>query len=156
MGLEASPEKKCYQSEVACTNNSSESIESILSQIRDPLVENRLRNGLLLNLQSSLKQSASRRWCYYEWFYSNIDRALLLDQNDFESCLQHLFKNLKTRMLTKKHWSIIRRMMGKPRRCSPAFFSEEVRYLDEKRKKIRYLHQLKGFEVADMMQFKGS
>ena len=45
--------------------------------------------------------------------------------------------------------------MGKPRRCSAAFLNEERQILEEKRKKIRYLHQLKGFEVTDMSQFKG-
>ncbi|XP_065656048.1 protein lin-9 homolog [Hydra vulgaris] len=151
---EPSPVKKHFHIDPISLDIFTEQTESISSQVRNPFFESCLRNKIFVNLQSCLKQSASRRWCYYEWFYSNIDRALLLDQNDFESCLQHLFKNLKTRMLTKRQWSIIRRMMGKPRRCSPAFFNEEVNYLNEKRKKIRYLHQLKGFEVADMMQFK--
>ena len=117
--------------------------------------ETRAMKGLLGSVNNILKQSAGRKWVYYEWFYSNIDRALLLGENDFESCLQQLFKNLKTRKLTKVQWSMIRRLMGKPRRCSPAFFDEERHSLEEKRKKIRYLHQLKGFEVTDMTRFKG-
>lgn len=116
--------------------------------------QQRVMKGLLNNINNILKQSAGRRWVYYEWFYSNIDRALLLGENDFQSCLQQMFKNIKIKNLTRTQWSMIRRLMGKPRRCSPAFFQEERVSLEEKRKKIRYLHQLKGFEVTDMSQFK--
>lgn len=118
--------------------------------------QQRVMKGLLNNINNILKQSAGRRWVYYEWFYSNIDRALLLGENDFQSCLQQMFKNIKIKNLTRTQWSMIRRLMGKPRRCSPAFFQEERVSLEEKRKKIRYLHQLKGFEVTDMSQFKGN
>lgn len=118
--------------------------------------QTRTMKSLFNNVRNILKLPSGRRWVYYEWFYSNIDRALLLGQNDFESCLQQLFRNLKTRNLTKIQWTMIRRLMGKPRRCSPAFFAEERFALEEKRKKIRYLHQLKGFEVKDMTQFKGN
>ena len=37
----------------------------------------------------------------------------------------------------------VRRLMGKPRRCSEAFFNEERAELDRKRKKIRLLQQRK-------------
>ena len=37
----------------------------------------------------------------------------------------------------------VRRLMGKPRRCSEAFFSEERAELDRKRKKMRLLQQRK-------------
>ncbi|XP_066917544.1 protein lin-9 homolog [Clytia hemisphaerica] len=106
------------------------------------------------SIKNTLKQSSGRRWAYYEFFYSNIDRALLLGCNDFEICLKQMFQDLKTRMLTRRQWSNIRRLMGKPRRYSAAFLKEERAILEEKRKKIRYLHQLKGFEVTDMTQFK--
>jgi len=105
-------------------------------------------------INNILKQSAGRKWVFHEWFYSNIDKALLLGENEFQSCLRQIFPNLKSRNLTRNQWSMIRRLMGKPRRCSPAFFAEERRSLEEKRKKIRHLHQLKGFEVTDIKQFK--
>ncbi|CAB4059725.1 LIN9 [Lepeophtheirus salmonis] len=40
-------------------------------------------------------------------------------------CLRESFPRLKTRRLTRVEWCKIRRMMGKPRRCSSAFFCEE-------------------------------
>ena len=122
----------------------------------NPIVNQDRMNHLLGNLNNILKQSAGRRWVYYEWFYSNIDRALLLGENDFERCLKQLFKRLKTRTLTKVQWSMIRRLIGKPRRCSSAFFNEERRNLEKRRKKIRFLHQLKGFEVMDNTKFQGN
>jgi len=112
-------------------------------------------NSYYSSIKNSLKQPSGRRWAYFEFFYSNIDRALLLGNNDFEQCLQQMFKSLKCRKLTRSQWSLVRRMMGKPRRCSPAFLNEERQILADKRKKIRYLHQLKGYEVTDMSQFKG-
>ncbi|XP_065185417.1 protein lin-9 homolog [Sycon ciliatum] len=42
-------------------------------------------------------------------------------------------------MLTKAQWGHVRRLMGKPRRCSAAFLAQERRSLEEKRKLIRTL-----------------
>lgn len=106
------------------------------------------------SIKNTLKQQTARRWAYFEFFYSNIDRALLLGGNDFEQCLQQMFKDLKTRKMTRRQWSNVRRLMGKPRRFSAEFLKEERHILEEKRKKIRYLHQFKGFEVTDTLQFK--
>lgn len=106
----------------------------------NPIVNQDRMNHLLGNLNNILKQSAGRRWVYYEWFYSNIDRALLLGENDFERCLKQLFKRLKTRTLTKVQWSMIRRLIGKPRRCSSAFLmkKEEI-WKNEERKFVFYI-----------------
>ncbi|XP_019514560.1 PREDICTED: protein lin-9 homolog [Hipposideros armiger] len=71
--------------------------------------------------------------------------------NDFCVCLKESFPNLKTRKLTRVEWGKIRRLMGKPRRCSSAFFEEERSALKQKRQKIRLLQQRK---VADLTQFK--
>ncbi|XP_053568770.1 protein lin-9 homolog [Bombina bombina] len=102
-------------------------------------------------LRNLLKLPKAHKWCIYEWFYSNIDKPLFEGDNDFCVCLRESFPNLKTRKLTRVEWGKIRRLMGKPRRCSASFFEEERTALDNKRKKIRLLQQRK---VADVSQFK--
>ncbi|XP_063300123.1 protein lin-9 homolog [Pelobates fuscus] len=102
-------------------------------------------------LRNLLKLPKAHKWCIYEWFYSNIDKPLFEGDNDFCVCLKESFPNLKTRKLTRVEWGKIRRLMGKPRRCSAAFFDEERAALEQKRQKIRLLQQRK---VADVSQFK--
>uniref|UniRef100_A0A8C5PMF2 Lin-9 DREAM MuvB core complex component n=1 Tax=Leptobrachium leishanense TaxID=445787 RepID=A0A8C5PMF2_9ANUR len=102
-------------------------------------------------LRNLLKLPKAHKWCIYEWFYSNIDKPLFEGDNDFCVCLKESFPNLKTRKLTRVEWGKIRRLMGKPRRCSAAFFEEERAALEQKRQKIRLLQQRK---VADVSQFK--
>ncbi|XP_073412484.1 protein lin-9 homolog isoform X2 [Dendrobates tinctorius] len=102
-------------------------------------------------LRNLLKLPKAHKWCIYEWFYSNIDKPLFEGDNDFCVCLKESFPNLKTRKLTRVEWGKIRRLMGKPRRCSSSFFEEERSALEQKRQKIRLLQQRK---VADVSQFK--
>lgn len=104
-----------------------------------------------LRLRNLLKLPKAHKWVCYEWFYSNIDRCLFSGENDFSICLKESFPALKTRELTRVEWTKIRRMMGKPRRCSQAFFNEERLELEKKRKKIRALQQRKA---SDMSSFK--
>lgn len=104
-----------------------------------------------LRLRNLLKLPKAHKWVCYEWFYSNIDRCLFDGDNDFTICLNESFPELKTRELTRVEWTKIRRMMGKPRRCSQAFFNEERLELEKKRKKIRALQQRKA---TDMTSFK--
>lgn len=104
-----------------------------------------------LRLRNLLKLPKAHKWVCYEWFYSNIDRCLFEGENDFSICLKESFPELKTRELTRIQWTKIRRMMGKPRRCSQAFFNEERLELEKKRKKIRALQQRKA---TDMSSFK--
>lgn len=104
-----------------------------------------------LRLRNLLKLPKAHKWVCYEWFYSNIDRCLFDGENDFTICLKESFPKLNTRDLTRVEWTKIRRMMGKPRRCSQAFFNEERLALEKKRKKIRALQQRKA---TDMTSFK--
>ena len=94
-------------------------------------------------LRNLLKLPKAHKWVCFEFFYSNIDRVLFCGENDFMVCLKESFPALKTRRLTRVEWCKVRRLMGKPRRCSEAFFSEERAELARKRKKIRYLQQRK-------------
>ncbi|XP_018565154.1 protein lin-9 homolog isoform X1 [Anoplophora glabripennis] len=101
-----------------------------------------------LRLRNLLKLPKAHKWVCYEWFYSNIDRCLFAGENDFSICLKESFPELKTRELTRIEWTKIRRMMGKPRRCSQSFFNEERLELEKKRKKIRALQQRKATDLA--------
>ncbi|XP_025086555.1 protein lin-9 homolog isoform X1 [Pomacea canaliculata] len=96
-----------------------------------------------VRLRNLLKLPKAHKWVCYEFFYSNLDAPLFLGQNDFCICLQESFPQLKTKKLTRVEWCKIRRLMGKPRRCSSAFFDEERRTLHERRDKIRLLQQRK-------------
>lgn len=104
-----------------------------------------------MRLRNLLKLPKAHKWVCYEWFYSNIDKTLFEGDNDFMICLKESFPQLKSRKLTRVEWCKIRRMMGKPRRCSQSFFEEERRELERKRQKIRMLQQRKS---ADVNSFK--
>lgn len=104
-----------------------------------------------VRLKTLLKLPKAHRWVCYEWFYANIDQPLFLGKNDFQQCLEETFPELKTRQLRRAEWSQIRRLMGKPRRCSEAFFAEERNALSHKRKRIRCLQQQK---VVDIEQYR--
>lgn len=100
-----------------------------------------------LKLRNLLKLPKAYNWVCSEWFYSNIDRPLFLECNDFIICLKESFPQLKNYSLTRAEWSMVRRMMGKPRRCSQNFFAEEIRELERRRNKIRLLQQRKASEI---------
>ena len=96
-----------------------------------------------VTLRNLLKLPKAYKWVCFEFFYSNIDKVLFLGENDFSVYLRESFPQLKTRRLARVEWSKVKRLMGKPRRCSEAFFSEERAELDRKRKKMRLLQQRK-------------
>nr|XP_032830074.1 protein lin-9 homolog isoform X3 [Petromyzon marinus] len=104
-----------------------------------------------IRLRNLLKLPKAHKWCIYEWFYSNIDKPLFEGDNDFCVCLKESFPQLRTRRLSRVEWGKVRRLMGKPRRCSEAFFAEERTALLQKRHKIRQLQQQK---VTDLSSFK--
>ncbi|KAL5961526.1 hypothetical protein TSMEX_010734 [Taenia solium] len=109
--------------------------------------ERRTAQGNAVRLRNVLKLPKAHKWVFYEWLYSNLDRPLLLSENDFRICLRENFPNVKTRRLTRAHWSLLRRLMGKPRRCSTSFFEEERRSLNEKREKIRTLQATRSVQL---------
>ncbi len=109
-----------------------------------------MRNNQVIGmkLRNLLKLPKAYNWVCSEWFYSNIDRPLFLESNDFIICLKESFPQLKSYNLTRAEWSMVRRMMGKPRRCSQNFFAEEIRELERRRSKIRLLQQRKASEIT--------
>ena len=102
-----------------------------------------------IKLRNLLKLPKAHKWVCYEWFYSNIDKPLFDGDNDFVLCLKESFPQLKTTKMTRTEWCKIRRLMGKPRRCSQAFFTEERAALMTKRAKIRMLQQRKVTELTN-------
>lgn len=107
--------------------------------------------NLMSKLRNLLKLPKAFKWCYFEWFYSSIDKSLFLTDNDFCVCLKEHFPNLNAKSLRRVEWRELRRLMGKPRRCSQSFFNEERSSLDDKRQKIRLLQQKK---VTELEKFK--
>ena len=77
-------------------------------------------------LRNLLKLPKAHKWVCYEFFYSNIDRALFEGETDFMVCIRESFPLLKTRRLTRVEWCKIRRLMGKPRRCSQVRMSSST------------------------------
>lgn len=110
----------------------------------------RNRNGqrIGMRLRNLLKLPKAHKWVCYEYFYSNIDKALFDGENDFMICLKESFPQLTHKKLTQVQWAKIRRMMGKPRRCSQAFFAEERKELERKRKLIRFIQQRKTTDIC--------
>lgn len=102
---------------------------------------NAIRQRIGMKLRNLLKLPKAQRWVYYEWFYSNIDHVLFFGNNDFLLCAREAFSRLKTNMLSRMQWSYVRRVMGKPRRCSQNFFLEERKTLHRRRELIRKIQQ---------------
>ncbi|XP_076471216.1 protein lin-9 homolog isoform X2 [Babylonia areolata] len=112
--------------------------------------DKRMAQAIGVRLRNLLKLPKAHKWVCYEFFYSNLDAPLFLGQNDFCICLQESFPQLKTKRLTRVEWCKIRRLMGKPRRCSPSFFEEERQALHDRRDKIRLLQQRKLSEFGSL------
>ncbi|KAK3604624.1 hypothetical protein CHS0354_028983 [Potamilus streckersoni] len=104
-----------------------------------------------VRLRNLLKLPKAHKWVCYEWFYSNIDIPLFFGENDFAICLKESFPQLKVKKMKRVEWCKVRRLMGKPRRCSAAFFAEERAALESRRSKIRLLQQRK---ISELTSFK--
>lgn len=90
-----------------------------------------------------------------EFFYSAIDEQIFKEENEFASILRESFPNLKSWNLTRVEWRTIRRLLGKPRRCSKVFFEEERMYLEEKRMKIRSVYEGSYLNVSGSVDVLG-
>ncbi|GIX98716.1 protein lin-9 homolog [Caerostris darwini] len=112
-----------------------------------PLPDKRIAQRVGLKLRNLLKLPKAHRFLCCEWFYSNIDQPLFLKDCEFQCCLREMFTNLKVTKMTRVEWCKVRRIIGKPRRCSPEFFAEERRSLENKRNKIRQLQLRKNVDL---------
>merc|ERR1712029_1286447 len=134
------------------TNNTTPNVKS---ETYDPELsspEKQSAQKLGVALRNLLKLPKGHKWVCYEFFYSNLDQVLFEGENDFMVCLKESFPQLKTRRLSKVEWCKVRRLMGKPRRCSSALFAEERQELARKRQKIPMLQQRK--QLMDYSSFK--
>ena len=59
----------------------------------------------------------------------------------FNFNFRETFPSLRNKKMTRVEWNLIRKLLGKPRRCSPAFFQEERDTLESKRQKVRILQR---------------
>ena len=149
-----SPKKKVIKTKVPRTPKSSKK-EKVKADAIDPeLTSPEKISAQLLGvaLRNLLKLPKGHKWVCYEFFYSNLDQVLFEGENDFMVCMKESFPQLKTRRLSRVEWCKVRRLMGKPRRCSSAFFTEERAELARKRQKIRMLQQRK--QLMDYTSFK--
>ncbi|XP_037826485.1 protein lin-9 homolog [Lucilia sericata] len=113
--------------------------------------DKRIGQRIGLRLRNLLKLPKAHKWVIFEWFYSFIDKPLFEGENDFQVCLAESFPHLRTRQMTRLEWQKIRSLMGKPRRCSQAFFDEERRELERKRQKMRYMQtRCRSGDIKDL------
>eukprot|EP00898_Chlorokybus_atmophyticus_P003368 jgi/Chlat1/4031/Chrsp26S04088 len=91
-----------------------------------------------VRLQHVLSTRAAK-WCMYEWFYSTIDWPWF-EKSEFLEYLEHTGLGHITR-LTRKEWGLVRGALGRPRRLSQAFLSEERAKLESYREAVRDRHQ---------------
>lgn len=126
------------------SSSESESDEPV-KPVEKPSISKETAQSIGLRLRNLLKLPKAHKWVLFEWFYSFIDKPLFDGENDFQLCLKENYPQLKSRSLTRYEWNCIRRRMGRPRRCSSAFFEEERRELERKRQNIRLL-QLNKFQ----------
>ncbi|KAH8351267.1 hypothetical protein KR084_003765 [Drosophila pseudotakahashii] len=115
------------------------------------LANKRLGQSIGLRLRNLLKLPKAHKWAIAEWFYSYIDRPLFDCRDEFMNHVNELAPRLGTRSLNRHEWVNIRRRMGRPRRCSANFFSEERKELDRKRQLMRTLQSRKPGEFKDSM-----
>lgn len=94
----------------------------------------------LRRIRNLLKLPKARRWVICEFFYSGVDEQLFLGDNEFKQLIREAFPNLKTMFMNKQEWRVIRRLLGKPRRCSTTFFDEERQILNQRRQKVRGIY----------------
>jgi hypothetical protein len=90
--------------------------------------------SILSKIQNCLSPSV-RKWCYYEWFYSAIDK-LWFEKNKFQEFLDHAGIG-NCQRLQRSEWAMIRRSLGKPRRLSLQFLHEERAELEAYRAGVR-------------------
>ena len=79
------------------------------------------------------------QWCKAEWFYSYIDKGFF-SQNEFEESIRVL-KLSDIEQFTKYEFKVIHNILGRPRRFSASFISQERKKLSKYREAMKVLQQ---------------
>lgn len=103
------------------------------------LLDKKMNHSLGLQFKNFLILPKAHRFCYYEFFYSDIDRHIFGTPNEFQQLMRKHYPHLEANNLTRAEWRKIRSSFGKPRIFSPAFVAQERMELARKREKIRIL-----------------
>ena len=95
---------------------------------------------LAVGLISALEGDFQKR-CVYEWFYATLDEPYFR-RNVFQERISALEESQgcsigKHQRLTRFEWSLVRQMMGCPRRFSAAFLDKERQDLQRYRDEVR-------------------
>ena len=77
----------------------------------------------------------TRRWAFFEFFYSAIDRSWFMSDG-LDALARHCGIPPKAK-LTRREWSVLRSMLGRPRRLSLAFLREQRAKLEAHRQRSR-------------------
>ncbi|CAG9318617.1 unnamed protein product [Blepharisma stoltei] len=90
-------------------------------------------------------------WCKFEWFYSYVDRGFF-SHNEFDEASKTLNLGETMSMYESR---IIKSALGKPRRFSPNFISQERQKLQKYREAIKVLQQGKVLPTSyhDMLVY---
>uniref|UniRef100_A0AAG5CP01 DIRP domain-containing protein n=1 Tax=Anopheles atroparvus TaxID=41427 RepID=A0AAG5CP01_ANOAO len=109
------------------------------NSLKGALMDKKWNQSLGLQFRNFLILPKAHRFCYYEFFYCDIDRHIFGSPNEFQQLLQKHYPLLETKNLTRTEWRKIRTSFGKPRIFSSAFVAQERMELARKREKIRVL-----------------
>lgn len=93
----------------------------------------------LATLLHALSTPLRRRFVLAEFFCATVDRDYF-HQNEFQESLDLLGLS-HVQKLTRTEWSQIRACIGRRRRLSPAFLSQERQRLEEYRQVVRHIQQ---------------
>ena len=84
--------------------------------------------------EQQIISSKVKKWVKYEYFYSGIDKPYF-EKSEFQECMDSLQIPYKT--LKRADYILIRKAIGRPRRLSQKFLSEERERLKKYREVVR-------------------
>ncbi|KAH8288030.1 hypothetical protein KR018_001002, partial [Drosophila ironensis] len=92
-------------------------------------------------LYNFLTKLTSHRWIWCEFVESYLDKPIMAIAYDMDRFIKECCPQIKTRLMPRRGWQLLRRNMGKARRFSPAFIELEREELERTRRIVRELQQ---------------